>query len=221
MKKKGFIIRLAVLAVVLCLVTMSLTAGTLAKYASEASGDATATVAKWSVALKKDATEVTGPNSITLNLHDADQEAANLVAANKVAPGTKGSFALEVDGSGTEVAFSYTIELDMSDTALATAPVKFYSNSDRTAEIALNSDKKLVLTDNVMTDAEDAAKKITQTVYWKWDSTNYDTSITEEDKRDTKAGTDSAAVEGGGGLVYTIPVTLKAEQLIAAPGAGA
>ncbi len=220
MKKKGFIVRLAVLAVVLCLVTMSLTAGTLAKYASETSGNATATVAKWSVALKKDGTEVTGPNSITLDLHDADQEAANLVEANKVAPGTKGSFALEVDGSGTEVAFAYTIELDMSNTALATAPIKFYSNSDRTTEIALDSDKKLVLTDNVLTNAEDAAKKATQTVYWKWDSTAYDAE-TNEDNRDTKVGEASAAVEGGGGLVYTIPVTLKAEQLITAPGAGA
>ncbi len=217
MKRKRFVVRLAVLAVVLCLVTMSLTAGTLAKYTSEAAGNATATVAKWKVKLTQDGTEVNGPNSITLDLHDADQEAANLVAANKVAPGTKGSFALALDAGDTEVAFHYTIELDFSGLTAGgkTLPIKLYDSEterdkENGTELTLDGSKKLTVEGDVLTDG---TKTASQNVYWKW--------ATDTDAADTALGEASAAVEGGGGLVFNIPVTLNAEQLLTAPASGA
>ncbi len=207
MKKKGIVGRLTVLTLVLCLVTMSLTAGTLAKYASEASGTATATVAKWAIKFTDGgSTEYDDTTQIALNLKDTAKENANLVAADKIAPGTTGSFQLAVDGTGTEVAFTYTIEMDMSDPAIAKAPVKFYSDSTCNTPLTVTGGKA-TLTGDVLTNA--ASKKSTQTVYWKWDATDYDNTLTG-DKLDTKVGTDSAA----GTLTYNIPVTIKAEQKV-------
>lgn len=212
MKKRGYIGRLAALALVLCMVTMSLTAGTLAKYASEASGNATATVAKWSIKFTDgDAAEYTGADSITLNLKDTVQEGAKLVAADKIAPGTSGSFNLAVDGTGTEVAFKYTIELDLANikdgtgAAATGCPLKFYqtyNSENKTYSDEITSSASV--TGNVLTDG---TKTSTKTIYWVWNTT--------DDTTDTKLGTDSAAITAG--LVYKIPVTIKAEQLLETP----
>jgi len=211
MKKKGFIGRLAAVAVVLCLITMSLTAGTLAKYASEKAGNAVATVAKWSVKFTDGETTPTDlSDSFTLNLQDTAL-ADNMVADGKIAPGTKGAFKLAVDGTGTEVAFKYTIELNLSGTGLDKAPIKFYSDNTYNTELTPDAtSKKITVTGDVA--LADVATAVTETIYWKWDSTAYDTTITEEDKRDTKVGEDSAALTDG--LKYTIPVTIRAEQNI-------
>lgn len=217
MKKRGYIGRLAAVAMVLCMVTMSLTSGTLAKYASEASGEAKATVAKWAIAFKdKDgegATTYTDATSFTLNLSDADQESKNLVKTGKIAPGTDGSFSFLVDGTGTEVAYTYTIEVDFSQNAdLKKAPLSFYNDADLadTHKISLDGDK-ITLSGDVLTTETDL--KDTATIWWKWDSSNYSETADEND-RDTEVGVASAAEAAG--LVYEIPVTIKAEQKLTA-----
>ncbi len=213
MKKKSIIGRLAALAMALCLVTMSLTAGTLAKYASETSGTASATVAAWKIAFKDgtgpSANTYTGTTAFTLNLKDTAQETADLVKTNMIAPGTKGSFDFVVDATGTEVAYTYTIEMDLSGTGLDKAPIAFSTDNFATTA-ALGSDTKIKLTGDVKVSDITANPVKAITVSWKWDSTNYDTTMTDEDKRDTKVGEASAAST----LSYTIPVTIKAEQKV-------
>ena len=205
MKKRGYIGRLAALALVLCMVTMSLTAGTLAKYASEASGNATATVAKWAIKFTDGTNEFADTSNITLDLRDTAKETANLVAEKKIAPGTTGSFAMAVDGTGTEVAFAYTIEMDMS--GLTGVPLAFYDGDpdDGGTKITPTSNK-ITLTGNVMADGTGTAAN--QDVYWKWDSTGIGSGTTE-DERDTALGETAAT--------FTIPVTIKAEQLLETP----
>lgn len=198
--KRSFTGRLAAVTAVLCLVTMSLTSGTLAKYASSASGSANAVVAKWAIAFKSGDGNTTYDNSTTfeLNLNDADQVAANLVKENKVAPGTDGSFAFQVDGTGTEVAYTYTIELDLSG---VTAPLAFYNNADLAdAHKITPAANKITLTGDVLTTKTDL--KDTATIYWKWDSTGIGTGT--EDERDTALGEAAAT--------FTIPVTITATQ---------
>jgi len=209
MKRKGTIGRLAAVAVTLSLITMSLTAGTLAKYASEVSGTANAVVAKWAIAFKDgEGNAYSDENKLALNLQDTAL-ADGMVATGKIAPGTKGGFALQVDGTGTEVAFKYTIELDMSGEEIKKAPVKFYSNPECTTPLSV-SDGKVTLNGEV--ELANVGTPVTSNVYWKWDSTNYDTAITEEDTRDTAVGVASAAETNG--LVYEIPVKIHAEQTV-------
>ncbi len=203
--KRSIVGRLAAVAAVLCLITMSLTAGTLAKYASSAAGNATATVAKWAIKFTDgDSTEYTDSTAITLNLKDTAKETDKLVAADKIAPGTKGSFAMAVDGTGTEVAFTYTIEMDMS--SLTGVPLAFYDGDpDSGATKITLTDNKITVTGNVM--ANETGTAVNKTVWWKWDSTGIGSGT--EDERDTALGKTAAT--------FTIPVTIKAEQLLEAP----
>ncbi len=211
MKKRGYIGRLAALAVVLCMVTMSLTAGTLAKYASEASGNATATVAKWAIAFTNgDGTKTyDDTHNIALKLSDTVNSASDkkLVAADRIAPGTSGSFDFKVDGTGTEVAYTYTIEVDLS--SLSGVPLAFYNNADLAVGHKIDtsaSGGKVTMTGTILADgtAEGTATG-TETIYWKWDSTGIGTGT--DDERDTALGKAAAT--------FTIPVTIKAEQKVA------
>jgi len=211
MKKRGFIGRLAALAMVLCLVTMSLTAGTLAKYASQTDGKAVATVAAWKIAFKDgtgaSANTYTGTGAFTLDLEDEAKVTDKLVAADRVAPGTSGSFNFVVDATDTEVAFTYTIDMDFSGTGLDKVPLKFSDKSDFSSTLSMDASKHVKLTGDVLTDAITSTPEKTVTVYWQWDSTNY-SSTTDEDKRDTEVGVASATTQ----LKYEIPVTIIAEQ---------
>ncbi len=202
MKKKGYIWRLAAVAMVLCLVTMSLTSGTLAKYASEASGKATATVAAWKIAFEDGNNNAyTETNKLELNLEDTQMVGDKLVADDKIAPGSKGSFALAVDGTGTEVAFTYTIELDMS--SCADSPLVFYKGSIAPENKITLDGNKITMTGDVLADGTGTEAK--ETIWWEWDTTKTDTE-------DTAYGTASAAST----TKYDIPVTIKAEQKLTA-----
>jgi len=212
MKKKGFTGRLAAVAAVLCLVTMSLTSGTLARYASEASGDAVATVAKWNITFGADGTY---DGSEAIKLSDTINSTANLVAADRIAPGTSGSFALALKGNDTEVAYKYTIELDLSATGAAGVPLAFYKDNGSGAkgDPIDKSSGKVTLEGEVKTNA--GSKDVTETIHWEWDTTGItkegitvDGTTTEEDKNkvDTALGKEFKD--------FTIPVTIKAEQML-------
>ncbi len=208
MKAKGFIGRLAAVAVVLCLITMSLTSGTLAKYASETTGNATATVAKWDVKFENGENTFDTSTNITLK-PDATSVSDGLVVDNKIAPEIKGSLALTVDGATTDVAFDYSIILKPGKahkgddtTTEAKAPVKFYKEAACTTELEKDSDGNYVLKGTI-TKKTGETQTVTATVYWKWDSTDVGTA-TSENERDTALGT---AAE-----TFKIPVTVKAVQ---------
>lgn len=213
MKKKGFIGRLAAVAVVLCLITMSLTSGTLARYASSVDGNATATVAAWKIAFKDGTNDFSTTKTVALKPDKTKFVDTGLVVDNKVAPEIMGSLTLEVDGTGTEVAFDYTIELDLGnikkgDTATTNCPLKFYS--DATCATPLDTTgNKVSVSDTVYANAtgENAQKK-TVTVYWKWDTTS-----TTDDATDTALGVESVT----NSVVFSIPVTIKATQTLTAP----
>ena len=219
MKKRGYIGRLAALALVLCMVTMSLTAGTLAKYASDASGKASAVVARWDVDFKNGTEDYTSSTVITLK-PDADKfVATKLVKDERIAPETTGSLELSVDGTNTEVAFDYAITLDLStieqtigDSAAngldTTAPLKFYKNVEYTQEADM-IDGKPGVKGTIMADATGDDRKATATIYWKWDSSGINIDSTAAgDATDTKLGIEADT--------FKIPVTIKAEQKVAA-----
>jgi len=207
MKKKGLIGRLAALSVVLCLITMSLTAGTLAKYVSEASGNAKAQVAKWNIAFKNGDGTKTFTDTIELYLSDTAKSANDkkLVAADRIAPETSGSLGFQVDGTGTEVAYTYTVEFDLS--SLNGMPLAFYDNADCSGDKldASATENKITMSGTILADgtAQDGATG-TETIYWKWDSTDIGTG--SDDERDTALGK--------AGQTFTIPVTIKAEQKV-------
>lgn len=170
MNKSNFVARLSVLTIALTLVTTSLIGGTLAKYTTEVTGTGSAQVAKWSFK----AYSKQGDATFAVTLTDT---ANTNVTSGKIAPGSKGSFDIVIDASGSETALDYKIEFTNIKNQIAN--LKFYSDANRTdgAEIDL---KATTLSDTIA--LADVGNTVTKTVYWEWkdDASN--------DESDTKAG---------------------------------
>lgn len=184
--------RIVVLALALCLISTSLMGGTLAKYTTEVTGTGTTNVAKWAVAFKADegatttSTERTTAYTFTLGDTRTDAE-GTLVATDRIAPGSTGSIAVEIDGTGSEVPYTWSITANYGDLP---STIKFYQDSGYTTVLTSGSG----WTGDVALNAVGTA--VTKTIYWKW--------VTETDAADTTIGIV--------GDTDTFTVVLKAEQ---------
>lgn len=155
MKKKSYVARLGVLALALTLVTTCLTGGTMARYVTEVTGAATATVAKWSFKANSQT------QNFTVNLTDTTLNGK--VADGKIAPGTDGSFDISIDADGSEVALDYTIAF--SNMENKPSNLKFYSDPNFKTEI---SDLATYSGLNGTITLTDIGTPVTKTVYWQW-----------------------------------------------------
>lgn len=168
-KKKSMILLLVVLLLVA--VSGSLVAGTYAKYTAElndASG--TAQVAKWSFA------EDNTLDALAFTL--ADTVDASTLTANKIAPGTKGSFNIKLVNTNSDVAVDFTIALKSIENAPTN--LKLYADAAHTKE--LNTSKPIT---GVLA-AEDS-EGVTATIYWVWDYEQTG-SVETGDQADTTDG---------------------------------
>lgn len=185
MNKSNFVARLSVLTIALTLVTTSLIGGTLAKYTTEVTGTGSAQVAKWSFkAYEKNG----GEGSFAVTLTDT---ANTNVTSGKIAPGSKGSFDIVIDASGSETALDYTIKFSNFTDKIDN--LKFYSDANRTADKEIDLTNTKALDGNIA--LADVGTKVTKTVYWEWkdDASN--------DKSDTEAGVAAK------GMKFNITVT--------------
>ena len=127
-----------------------------AKYKTTLKGNGTAQVAKWSFKV----------NGQTQTIPDIDlattMKKVNNVAENKIAPGTEGSFDLNLDATGSEVAIDYNIKLAVTEKP---TNLRFYTDSSYTKEIA--STDGVMNVSGVMS-LEEIKTIQTKTIYWKW-----------------------------------------------------
>jgi len=159
--KKNRTMRVATLLLALTLITSCFVGGTFAKYTSSATATSTATVAKWDI--KVNNTDITQNDSVTINLFDTINDTGNTddetdVVDNKIAPGTSGSFALEVTNA-SEVNAVYSLSFGINNNS--NIPLQFSTDGhtwkDSIAGIAVN---------DVEINMNGASN--TTTVYWQW-----------------------------------------------------
>ena len=185
------------LILIVLLVLVGLTSGyvasTYAKYTSTISGTGTATVAKWAFSTEN------GTQTIEIEL-DSTVDPTTL-SADRIAPGTAGSFDVVLTNGDTEVGVDFTVML----TSITGKPtnLKFYSDSSYTDELTPGT-----TTITGQLEAEDATG-VTIPIYWQW---AYETNaIATNDPIDT---TDGEAAND-----LTIGVTITGTQV--APSATA
>lgn len=136
--------------------------GTFAKYTSSVDKNGTATVAKWAFS--------TDNTSGDLSISIAPTANATTLVANKIAPGTSGSFDLVVSNEHSEVGISYEITF----TDIANLPTNLVFKQDGT-DININTKK--------ITGTLPAGQTETIPVTWEW---KYET--TDGDANDTEDG---------------------------------
>jgi len=197
--KRNVLFKLAGLAIVLTLATSSLVASTFAKYVTEITATDSVSVAAWVVELEDNGTTNT-TYTTTFDLIGTLSDTG--VNGNLLAPGTVGSFSVDYDTTGTEVAHNILIELDAADLLTDLTYFKFYSDSDRTTLITPVAGK-LELAD--VDRAASAGTTGTVTVYWGW-------AFSADGTQDTADTLDGIAAAD-----FDVTVTLTATQLDVAP----
>ena len=177
--KKNMIMRFASLLLVVTLLSTCAISGTFAKYTSGKSAFDTATVAKWS--FKVGGADIAS-NSFSFNLFDTINDTGNSVAETDVAlgmiaPGTAGSFALELKNE-SEVTAQYAIDYTVTNTS--NIPIKFSVDgktwTDDLADVTASDATKLAV----------GAEAQTITVQWMW-------AFEGSDNTDTNLGTAGTA----------------------------
>ena len=192
--KKGIVLALGLVAVV------AITGITYSRYVSTATVNGTADIAKWSIKLN-DTDISTTPTTKQVAL---TFEANEFVKNNTIAPGSKATFDIALDPTGSEVAVDYTLGIDTTaitgitntNSLIAVTGAKYVI--DGQAEQDANISGTNVVINESLADVL-AGNKVTLTVTLEWQDG-------AQDAADTTNG-----ISGG---TITIPVTVTAEQHI-------
>lgn len=161
-KKKKIILLLACLSLILCIGS---TAYTYAKYNSQSNHDIGTNIKKWKVIVNKNQIK----NGTTLNEPiTAVFESKEHIAENKMAPGSIGSFEIELDYSNIEVSFEYEISID----DIAISDIEIYKLEVDGTEIAATDGFKISNQIDIQRDTDaDKIKIIKVSLIWKDDET--------------------------------------------------
>ncbi len=193
MKKRGTSL-LVVALLLLVGITSRYVAGTFAKYAGEIKdNNGTATVAKWNFTTENTAQ--------TLTIALAETYDASTLVANKIAPGTSGSFNIALTNGTTETGVDFTVKLN-SITG-APANLKFYKDQEHTTELTPGTS---TITGQLA--AKDATG-LTVPIYWAWEFGTSDEVDNAVNVADTEAGEAASSLTIGVDIkgVQTAPST--------------
>ena len=155
-KKKGIV---KIIILIFLIATVIALAGlAYARYVTSIGGQTEVEIAKWNF-------KVTAGSSQSLNIDLADTRLVNdttEVDRTKVAPGTKGALALNIDASGSQVSLKYDIDLTLTQIP---ENLIFYSDSNMTN--AIYKENGIIHLDGYF-GANDNNKTETKTLYWQW-----------------------------------------------------
>lgn len=167
--KENIMKRTTLFLVVLLLVTTCIISGTYAKYASTDVVTVDTTVAKWSFSVE--GVDISKTQTFTFDLFntihylDTNGETVHLTQRNMIAPGTKGSFVVDLNNtSDVEAMCEFSLQAVYSNlpTGVTAIPLEFsfdgstYSASPTYTETPITSG---------------ATKQVT--VYWRWPASGY------------------------------------------------
>ncbi len=186
MKKTNKSAVLLLVLLVLVAISAMFVASTYAKYTAQVSNNGTVTVAKWKFSEDNQTT--------TVAVNFLDTVDTTSLVDGKVAPGTRGSFKINIKNTNSEVGAKVTMKVGTVD-GLPTN-MKLYSDEACTKEI----------TDAGVVGTIAMGGNLDFPVYWKWAYETGDKTdgIAEGDSADTTAGVAAATL--------TIPLTLTGVQ---------
>ena len=191
--------KIAILLIVLLLlvgITTSYVARTYAKYTSEITGkSATAIVAKWNFDVEN--------ADVTMDIDFSETYDPETLVANRIAPGTEGSFAFQLTNATTETGVAYTVSFGAA-TGVPTN-LKFYTDDTYSDEFDITAE---TFTGVLPAKAETGH---TIEVYRKWayETGAVNDGIAEGDGADTTNG----KAGGEEGTKLEIPVTITGVQV--------
>ena len=161
--------------VIVGIAALGLGVAVYAKYISTIQKTGRTTVAKWNF------TNVNTAGSVTCEM--AESYTAATLAADRIAPGTRGKCPIEVSNVGTEVGIRY--DITVSADANQPTHLKFYTDDSYNTELTGNTTSTGTLLPN--------AAATTVYVYWEWPFED-DPSTSAYDAIDTGEGQTAATM---------------------------
>lgn len=184
MKKKNWIIRIAMIAIVLSVATACLVSGTFAKYTTTVSGGDSARVAKWVFGVTDGTTAYGVSETAAIDLFSTSNLGANLLSGQDlIAPEAEGDFDIIITMTGSEVAIELTS--DVTVTNENNINVMFFIGAEKPEDdlgYTIDSTDFAVALEAAITDdiAQDALMVKEVKVWWKWVSSDVqDTALGE------------------------------------------
>lgn len=164
------------LLIVLLAFMILLGGGSYSKYLTQVEGKGVIDVAKWAFL-------VNGQTASITNINLAKTYKSETLAQNTIAPGTRGSFDIKIDTTGSEVGINYDVKFENEQSKPQN--LKFtYDNH------TVNSIKELeqFLTGTIEANSNEKVKTIT--IEWKWpyETGNTEKEKSEQDLEDTNDG---------------------------------
>lgn len=175
--KKKIILLFACLSLILFIGS---TAYTYAKYFSQTKRDIGSNIKKWNIKINNQDIKNGADISNQINVEFAGNEH---VAANTLAPGSEGSFIIELDYSNVEVSFKYEISIDNSSIVDSDGnPLEINDISISKLlvdDVEISTGNNLSISNEVNIETEtDKVKKIE--VFLKWDD-DEDAELSDEE----------------------------------------
>ena len=182
-KRSSMMVRLVAVLAVTMMFTMCFVGGTFAKYTSSATGTDSATVAKWDI--KVGGTNIATNDTFTFDLFKtikdsngtADEADMSPVDGTIIAPGTRGSFDIDIKND-SQVNATYAIDYTVTNTD--NIPVKFSVDGTNWFDDINYLDVRSV--------AINMGATATVTVQWMWEFERID-----GDTQDTPLGSAASA----------------------------
>lgn len=167
---------------ILAIVGISVLGGlAYSKYVTQISGDEFLSIAKWSFLVNgKDGSK--GENLGTLNL-GAKTYTAETLKAERIAPGTSGTFDIEIDATGTEIGVNYKVEAK----DVLNKPTNLYFTINDT-KYSTVEDMVASITGTINADEVNKTRTITVNWYWDYETGNTQEEIETHDLEDTTDG---------------------------------
>ncbi len=203
MKKKENSRRKVGIAVLLLLLIIGVGTYTYSRYTSSATANSTASIAKWAVKVNGTDFSTTTQTLTPTITWDTNE----FVADGKIAPGRTGTFTIELDPTGSEVAIDYVLKIDSSAITGITNSASKISVTGATYKVGDGESQSATITGSdgiTITEAladVQANKTVTVTVTIGWDN--------DSDKQNT-ADTENGATAGD----IIVPTTITAKQHI-------
>lgn len=193
MTKKN--VKQMMLVLMILVIGLYFISGTYARYASAATGSASAAVAKWAV--KVNTVDITQSDSLTLNFEEVENDN---VVDGKIAPASELKSQLVIDPTDSEVAMDYIITLgdikdadgnDMSD-KIAISRVEIGEDVILAEDIAVDANGKKEVRGTIELASQTAAltadSSETVIVYVEWEDKGDEDPTNADNVSDTELG---------------------------------
>ena len=166
-------------------------ADTYSKYITSTSGSANVRIARWQIMVNNQ--DIVTNNNITSVIQPVFS-GGNDVASDVIAPGVEGYFDITIDGSDTDVSFSYTIYTDEDeDSDVSDLVLSGYSIDGGSRQSVTSQDGQLSITNSILYNQAD--KDVTIRIYFMWNDDEENGALMDNSDDTEAAKTQNASAK--------------------------